>query len=365
MPQGLRKSASRQLERRKLASVYTVIEPHAGQIVDYGSTINIAWSCSTDGFQRVELWRYGSYVTRLYDSMYGYANHIKQVNWHVEPGPNYDSADNKTGTKTMHSLRPEKTWYHFVRTFTPGDKYTVRVCAYSLDPEQQICDDTYGESGEFAMKETINMLSPVQSNYYKPGDFVPITWQSYYGSVTQVDLKIYFQGHLVYERTTPDDGVFTFFVPPDMKPGVHTIEVSDNSGNNKKSCNTASCRTSFTVLANASPPQSPPQPQPPPPAPLPGDWEVPIIQAFKGSFGLDEIKTGPGPGGSVTSYTSTVSSNLNCNYVCHVFYTSNGRGPSGGRSLLFGGLQYYDPIDTNAFVGCSEDMRKCNCCSNP
>ena len=42
----------------------------------------------------------------------------------------------------------------------------------------------------------------------------------------------------------------------------------------------------FTMGANPPPPSS---------TPPPVQWEVPIIQAFKGSFGLDEIKHGPGP----------------------------------------------------------------------
>merc|ERR1711935_174874 len=98
-------------------------------------------------------------------------------------------------------------------------------------------------------------------------------------------------------------------------------------------------------------------------------WEVPIIQAFKGSFGLDEIKQGPGPHGSIISSTSTVSKEvgthpggLNCDYVCHVYDQSNGIvGGSRGRRLLFGGLQTFSQVDTNTFVGCSQDMRDCGC----
>ena len=129
-------------------------------------------------------------------------------------------------------------------------------------------------------------------------------------------------------------------------------------------CQSSACKTFFTMSAH---------PSPPPPPRGPGyqapQWEVPIIQAFKGSFGLDEIKHGPGPYGTTVSSTSTVStgmgggspsSGLNCDYVCHVYRQSNG--VVGGRRLLFGGLQSYSGVDTNVFVGCSQDMRDCNCC---
>jgi len=125
-------------------------------------------------------------------------------------------------------------------------------------------------------------------------------------------------------------------------------------------CQSSACKTYFTMSAH---------PSPPPPPRGPGyqapQWEVPIIQAFKGSFGLDEIKHGPGPYGTTVSSTSTMStggtpSGLNCDYVCHVYRQSNG--VVGGRRLLFGGLQSYSGVDTNVFVGCSQDMRDCNCC---
>jgi hypothetical protein len=126
------------------------------------------------------------------------------------------------------------------------------------------------------------------------------------------------------------------------------------------SCQSSTCQTTFTMGANPPPPSS---------TPPPVQWEVPIIQAFKGSFGLDEIKHGPGPYGTTISSTSTVSGGgthpggLNCDYVCHVYEQSNG--VVGGRRLLFGGLQSFDSVDTNVFVGCSQDMRDCGCCPGP
>ena len=108
---------------------------------------------------------------------------------------------------------------------------------------------------------------------------------------------------------------------------------------------------------------------------------MPIIQAFKGSFGLDEIKYGPGPQGTTEPYTATVPGGLNCEYVCHVAttggfnsvsdqtqYTYRPPPPPPGsftgrraRRLLFGGLQYYSGVDQNIGVGCSSDMKLCNC----
>merc|ERR1740130_793351 len=155
-----RTAASRKLERRKLANVYTLVSPHAGQQVDFGSTINVQWSVNNDGYQRVELWRYGSFVTRIYNSKYGYANTVKEVNWHVEPGPQADSSD-------FPSSSP---------------------------------DDTYGESGEFNINAVVRMLSPVQANTYTPGDFIPITWQSYFVSGNKVNIKIKYQSNVVWSK---------------------------------------------------------------------------------------------------------------------------------------------------------------------
>merc|ERR1719258_65537 len=113
------------------------------------------------------------------------------------------------------------------------------------------------------------------------------------------------------------------------------------------------------------PPAAPPSPPPPPPTPkTPGaaSWEVPVINAFKGSFGFDEITTGSETAGQSISTTSTVPGGLNCEYVCHVHDTATAAGlPGGRRRLLFGGLQYYDAVDSN-FIGCSPDMKACNCC---
>ena len=150
-PEGAtRTAASRKLARRKLANVYTIVSPHQGQQVDFGSTINVQWSVNNDGYQRVELWRYGSFVTRIYNSMHGYANTIKEINWHVEPGPQADAGAADSGpNKTYGSLRDgpnivsgdaagkHKTWLQFFRNFQPGDHYTVRARAFltlTLDP---------------------------------------------------------------------------------------------------------------------------------------------------------------------------------------------------------------------------------------
>jgi hypothetical protein len=654
-----RAAASRKLEsrRRRLANVYTLVEPHAGQQVDYGSTINIQWSVNNDGYQRVELWRYGSFVTRLYNSMYGYANHIKEINWHVTPGPNVDSADMTiNANKSFMALQPKGTlngWKQFFHNFQPGDRYTVRVCSYSDNEDEEICDDTYGESGEFNINAVVRMLSPVQTQLYKPGDFIPITWQSYFVNGNKVNINMKLESRIVWSKQgITDTGAYTFYVPPDMKPGLYTIEVVgmepgsapcvdsatfssvdglgcsayeneckqtsmhyvsecnpraakqgvvtgglqippledngygvqcevggmfgngyaskaftdairascpvscatgvankvdnwdnsttvcatfassckttsagssglfgyvDSEGNHistdnwagppynypKKawpgvlngalgpvypsitggytqapnkiggqimgnvplvhgyitacntqtvlkgktytgyegapvpapwsrqcqpgtmwrqgvyydpfdtsairtncpvscgtcpatysagkvySCESSTCQTQFTMGAHPPPPPSPS---------IPGQvhgeeydddgdghdgsWEVPIIQAFRGSFGLDEVQFGPGPAtaaqpGGVSAYTSTSArpsnqdpaafsatspGGLNCAYVCHVYNQANG---GGGRRLLFGGLQYYDPVDTNTFVGCSADMKTCGCCNNP
>jgi hypothetical protein len=267
-------------------------------------------------------------------------------------------------SKTFNALRDEthstdRVWFSFFDKLKPGDRYTIRVCQYDTSPLEQQCDSTFGESGEFSVVKTIDMMSPLRENVFKPGDYVPITWQSYYAAGSTVDIRMFFEGRNIWSALqTSDDGVYTFFVPPDMKPGVYEITVSEPGD----TCKTYSCKTSFTMLAETATPPSSPMPPPPPPAPQhPGGnaWEVPIIQAFKGSFGFDEIKRGPTSAADYST-TSTVAGGVNCQYVCHVHDTQVA---AGRRRLLFGGLQYYDAVDTNNFVGCSPDMVKCGCCT--
>ena len=113
----------------------------------------------------------------------------------MEPGPQADSSDfpSSSPDKTYGALKAggqiapgTKAWLQFFKNFQPGDKYTVRVCGYSENEDEEICDDTYGESGEFNINAVVRMLSPVQANTYTPGDFIPITWQSYFVSGNKV-----------------------------------------------------------------------------------------------------------------------------------------------------------------------------------
>ena len=442
-----RVAASRSLgDKRRLAEIITVLDPRAGDVIEFGSTQQLSWTSTHNGYFRVELWRYGSFSTRMYDSKFLYAGSTATVNWNVYPGPSADDAPDvypdsttscvdqtgyldaygyscadwtlpvgdywgpngygvadgesdcglanlqyaidpyvggytadqmaqiraacplacgvcgaktKTYTATMMS---STTWFHHYQGLVPGDKYTIRVCGFSSDPEEQICDSTFGESGEFDIVGVIDMLSPVRENMFAPGTYVPITWQSYWMGAT-VDLKITKDGAPVYSSSaTADDGVFTFYVSPDMAAGVYEVTVAKAG----EACAGGSCKTFFTVLGAPAPPPASASPPPPPPTPgAPGshDWEVPIIQAFKGSFGLDEIQDAT-PGFDDHGITSTVAGGINCDYVCHVYTTSNGVvGGRRSRRLLFGGLQY-SGVDTNAVVGCSEDMIKCGCCAS-
>lgn len=368
-----RKAASRALvqeqqQRRRLATAITVLTPYAGQVVEFGSTVSIDWTSTHKGWHRVELWRYGSHVARMHDSKHVTDGGSAAITWHVYPGPTDEDAPAATDkTKTYNAQQPAAsgatagvpTWFHFSHGFQPGDKYTIRVCGYSEDPNEQICDNVYGESGEFDITGVIDMLTPVKTNTYKAGDYVPITWQSYWMG-SKVDLLIRKDGHAVFEsKDTTDDGVFTFYISHDMKPGEYEITVSETG----KQCGGGSCKTFFTLLAPAPTPEPTPAPQAPATSEAPADpaWEVPIIQAFKGTFGLDEIKNGPSAKYPYST-TSTVPGGTNCEYVCHVKHTSQGIIGRRSRRLLFGGLQaYYDPVDTNVAVGCTEDMVKCGC----
>merc|ERR1711935_790009 len=107
-----------------------------------------------------------------------------------------------------------------------GDKYTVRVCAYSDNEDEEICDDTYGESGEFNINAVVRMLSPVQANTYTPGDFIPITWQSYFVSGNKVNIKIKTENHVVWKKdAVADTGAYTFYVVG-MEPTVVCVDDS-------------------------------------------------------------------------------------------------------------------------------------------
>jgi len=394
-PPASRKAASRELtansndgvashQRRRMSSqVITVLSPSTASQVEFGTTVNIAWTSDHDGFYRIELWRFGNFETRLYDSKHVTANTGASVNWHVFPGPSADDAPTSpTSTKTFNALRAgasvsndntnTKTWLEFNHALhlKPGTQYTIRVCPYTQNSDEQICDNVFGESGEFDIIGVIDMLSPVNSQSFKPKDMIPITWQSYWTG-DKVDLTVRHEGHTVFQDLgTSDDGVYTFFISPDMKPGSYEVSVAAFTQTGVANyCTRRSCKTYFTLIGNPAPPPPPPlNPSPPPPPLFPGadSWEVPIIQAFKGSFGLDEITAGPNAQNSYAT-TSTVSGGLNCDYVCHVYNTHAGvvQAAAGRRSrrLLFGGLQYYDAVDTNTVVGCSLDMKKCGCCA--
>merc|ERR1719352_1244440 len=112
------------------------------------------------------------------------------------PGPGYSN-----GVTTD----PTKAWFHFFDGVKPGDRYTIRVCPYDESSEEQICDNIFGESGEFNILKTIDMITPVRQNTYKPGDFVPITWQSYYVEGNTVDVSMYYEGRPYWSATNTTD----------------------------------------------------------------------------------------------------------------------------------------------------------------
>ena len=88
-----RVAASRSLgDKRRLAEIITVLDPRAGDVIEFGSTQQLSWTSTHNGYFRVELWRYGSFSTRMYDSKFLYAGSTATVNWNVYPGPSADDA---------------------------------------------------------------------------------------------------------------------------------------------------------------------------------------------------------------------------------------------------------------------------------
>ena len=99
------------------------------------------------------------------------------------------------------------------------------MCAYSDNEDEEVCDETYGESGEFNINAVVRMITPVQANTYYPGDFIPITWQSYFVSGNEVEIIMKTENHVVWRKTVPDTGAYTRYATPDLTPGLYTIEV--------------------------------------------------------------------------------------------------------------------------------------------
>jgi len=368
-------------QRRKLAygtvpGYYAVLKPKLGDEYSLGSVMTITYTDTVDdSYQhRIELWRFGNFETRLADY-----TPLQSLNWLVAPGPvylygsgaNVGDVNRTFGASalgyipTVHASSGDKKAWNQKYILTPGDRYTIRVCP-SLPEEMETCDDTFGESGEFSILPALHMQSPQPGGtYYVKGyeptsgvnSHIQITWTSYYmgGAVLTLKLWNVATGILTWSTTIQsDDGGYTFYVPPDMASGSYRFQIVGT-------CNTCAYASTGTIFSSYSGTikisgiiSSPPPPSPaPPPQPPAVPWEVPIIKAFRESFGTDGLTTVAGVNHDYSS-TSTISGQNNCAYVCAV-YNSYGR-----RRLLFGGLQYAANTEV---VGCTPQQQSCGCCN--
>merc|ERR1719443_1997185 len=106
----------------------------------------------------------------------------------------------------------------------PGDDYTIRVCDGSADSTQpydeQICDDAYGESGEFTLEPTLSMLEPDCGGVtITSGQDIQVVWSSYYipaAATLTIELSTGDFFSLWSETGIPDTGYYNFWAPYDM-----------------------------------------------------------------------------------------------------------------------------------------------------
>lgn len=354
----------------------SVLEPKVGITVKYGDFVPISWAEGSNyGPKQIELFRYGNYETVLATMVTG-----SSWNWVVVPGPS-DSAAHAAGTNgkpAENNLRADiNRWYeHYI--LKPNDKYTIRVCPMSLlnAGSDYHCDtDPFGESGEFNIKASVDVNMPpsgfthtvnneLSATNTKP--FLPIAWTSYYTTDSKMTMSLInaATGYTVATHGLTDTGYYNLYLSPDTPTGQYIVEITAKCeadcknqfmGPNKQSGTTASGRSGvFTIIAAASPPPSPSAPPAASPAPN-APFELPIIKAFRGQFGTEEVQTVSGAYHDYST-TSTTSGGNNCEYVCRVYRTVRT-----GRRLLFGGLQYSG--GSPQVVGCTPAQIACGCCT--
>jgi len=336
--------------RRKLAAAIMLLTPKAGDKFKFGQVMKIDWStvyaANTVPF-RVEIWKYGEFQTRIEDSTYS-----TTFEWMVTP----DAADAPWKTNTEGS---GETFTRF--NLVPGDDYTIRVCDGSLDAsqpvEEQICDDTYSESGEFALEPTLTMLEPdCSGTTITSGANVQVVWSSYYISAAatltiSLSTGDYFE--LWSESGIANTGYYNFWAPFDMPVGSYRFKVTADCSDcavdpyvsggvhvnpqymvgTYSTVEASTCP--FTLATGTSPPAPPPSSTPNAP------WEIPIIKAFESGLGGSVYTPNTGADSFVISESS------DCYQVC----------TTRGRRLLFGGLNYL----SGSGLPCSAAARQCNC----
>jgi len=368
----------------------SVLEPVAGSRLRFGDVQPISWTTTENiGLVQVELYRFGNFETVL-----GTGNGGSSMNWPIVPGAASQSArDGKpwanniaehTGALTIQIPVAQRWSSHYL--LTPNDKYTVRVCSVPVGGKiDGACDSTYGESGEFDIVASIDVLAPssgyvarVGNRYDQYGQrldymhYVPVSWSSYYVDNSVITLRMIHEGtgYTQFQQVVYDDGNANVYLPPDTPSGDYYITITatcdSSSGCHNRYMGSASSQSgrmamgrSETFRVDATQPPQPPPPAPAAAAPPPpsAPFELPIIKAFRSQFGMQEVQTVQHvASGQNFGSTSTTSSGTNCEYVCRVYSTV------GRRRLLFGGLQYQGGVATPSVVGCTPAQIECNCC---
>jgi len=360
--------AGRQNERKLYENTIAVLEPMSGADIKFGDVVPISWT--TDpvnmGYMQIELWRFGNFETVL-----ATMQTAKSWNWPVFPGHTGSDVNSANRPYDAHATNVNVGDYHTTYNLKPNDKYTIRVCAvltHHVGTGVHCDSDPYGESGEFDIVPTIDVSSPAAGYVYDMSQPQPATlpyftvaFTSYYmmqypaqqgyaaGRATLINAAT---GYAVSSVEVGNLGVLNYFPAPDTPTGQYVMEVS---GTSESGVRTTGRSGVFSIITATSPPPAPfppPSPSPPPNAP----FELPIIKAFRSGFGLGSATSMGGSNGDYSTM-STYSGGDNCEYVCRVYRTVG----TGGRRLLFGGLQYANsPQDV---VGCTPAQVRCGCCA--
>merc|ERR1719502_294973 len=176
-----------------------------------------------------------------------------------------------------------------------------------------MCDHVFGESGEFDILPTLQLIEPTASTTYNLASTVTVKWASHYIIGSPLTLELYTAGPnaKVWTGQVLDTGYYNFFVPYDMAEGMYYFKISSTELASKSAFVAADTTVSdssvpFTILHTGPLPPSPsPAPHYSPPPNL-TPWEVPIIKAFRSSFELDDVKQSAGANYDY-SHTSTVA----------------------------------------------------------
>lgn len=335
--------------RRKLA-LALVVSPSSGDDISFGQVARIEWSSQyTDGAMpwRVEIWKYGTFITRIASPVYA-----SFYEWLVSP----DSAAKDWMSNSILSGTGTRTGVNL----EPGDRYTIRICDASADDDQptaeQICDDAYGESGEFDILPTVKMVEPsCIMEEFTPPSTIQAVWQSYYVDMSTVSISLHNSNDEVVftEPSISNTGYYSFYAPYDMAAGMYRFKVSADCGgwcsNYWMTGETASivgtgCWFTLAEVTTETPP-SPPS--------LPGDaYEIPIIKAFEAGF--NQYGAAAYSNNDGITYSSSDDSKKPCQEVCLAGY---GR----ARKLLFGGLNAINFLTEEGLMPCTPRAQDCNC----